>query len=107
MTDDELAESESLYADAYEHGARAAHADVVAALREALDHLNMVRPSGIHVERAAAVLEGALAGRLGVWTCDWQPDDLNPGPECPYCAGEMCARFDGLNCQHDRQERHG
>jgi hypothetical protein len=27
--------------------------------------------------------------------------------DCPYCAGEMCARFDGLNCQHDMEERHG
>lgn len=43
----------------------------------------------------------------GDWTCDWQPDDLSPGPDCPYCAGEMCARFDGLNCTHDRRERHG
>lgn len=41
------------------------------------------------------------------WACDWQPDDLNPGPECPYCTGEMCARFDGLNCTHDTMERHG
>lgn len=41
------------------------------------------------------------------WACDWQPDDLNPGPECPYCAGQMCARFDGLTCTHDSYERHG
>lgn len=41
------------------------------------------------------------------WVCDWEPDDLNPGPECPYCAGEMCARFDGLRCTHDTIERHG
>lgn len=41
------------------------------------------------------------------WRCDWVPDDLNPGPECPYCAGQMCARFDGLGCTHDREERHG
>jgi hypothetical protein len=27
--------------------------------------------------------------------------------DCPYCAGDMCARFDGLNCQHDAEERHG
>ena len=27
--------------------------------------------------------------------------------DCPYCAGEMCARFDGLGCQHDAEERHG
>jgi hypothetical protein len=30
-----------------------------------------------------------------------------PGPDCPYCAGEMCARFDGLGCTHDVIERHG
>jgi len=27
--------------------------------------------------------------------------------DCPYCSGEMCARFDGLGCQHDATERHG
>lgn len=26
---------------------------------------------------------------------------------CPYCAGDMCARFDGLGCTHDTAERHG
>lgn len=42
------------------------------------------------------------------WACDWQPDDLNPGPDCPYCAGQMCGRFDSLGpCRHDRTERHG
>jgi hypothetical protein len=41
------------------------------------------------------------------WTCEWVPDELNPGPECPYCAGEMCGRFDGLNCTHDLIDRHG
>lgn len=41
------------------------------------------------------------------WRCDWKPDELNPGPECPYCAGRMCARLDGLGCTHDRIERHG
>lgn len=33
-----------------------------------------------------------------------------PGPDCPYCSGEMCARFDGVfggGCQHDSVERHG
>ena len=40
--------------------------------------------------------------------CDWQPDEFQPAEEgCPYCAGRMCARFDGLNCRHDRVERHG
>lgn len=47
----------------------------------------------------------ALEGKP--WHCDWVPDDLNPGPECPYCAGQMCGRLDGLGCTHDRQERHG
>ena len=41
------------------------------------------------------------------WVCNWKPDDLNPGPDCPYCADEMCARFDGLVCTHDVIERHG
>lgn len=42
------------------------------------------------------------------WRCDWQPDDLNPGPDCPYCEGLMCARFDGIDgCSHGRVERHG
>ena len=41
------------------------------------------------------------------WVCDWKPDDLNEGPDCPYCAGDMCARFDGLGCIHNRVERHG
>jgi hypothetical protein len=41
------------------------------------------------------------------WRCDWEPDDLNPGPECPYCLGQMCARMDNLNCSHDQEERHG
>lgn len=27
--------------------------------------------------------------------------------DCPYCSGDMCARFDGLDCTHDRDERHG
>ena len=45
--------------------------------------------------------------RLAAWACNWQPDDLNPGPDCPYCAGDMCARFDGLGCTHDLIERHG
>lgn len=43
----------------------------------------------------------------GAWKCDWTPDELNPGPDCPYCAGQMCARFDGLGCTHNREERHG
>lgn len=43
-----------------------------------------------------------------VWSCDWTPDELNPLEDgCPYCADRMCARFDGLNCTHDRIERHG
>ena len=42
------------------------------------------------------------------WVCDWTPDELNPGPECPYCADRMCARFDGLDgCHHSIEERHG
>lgn len=49
--------------------------------------------------RAAAAIQPG-------WVCDWKPDDLNPGPECPYCAGMMCARFDGLNCTHNIVERH-
>jgi hypothetical protein len=60
----------------------------------------------------SAVVELALRKARRVngeepWRCDWVPDDLNPGPDCPYCAGDMCARLDGLGCTHDREERHG
>ena len=44
----------------------------------------------------------------GDFECDWVPDELNPGTECPYCEDRMCARFDGLfGCRHNRAERHG
>jgi hypothetical protein len=65
---------------------------------------------GKDVRRLFATLDAERAARApenGEWTCDWTPDDLNPGPECPYCAGRMCARFDGLRCTHDLIERHG
>jgi uncharacterized protein (DUF2164 family) len=32
---------------------------------------------------------------------------LTERAECPYCAGDMCARFDGLGCTHGTAERHG
>jgi len=58
-------------------------------------------------EGVAAQLRG-LAERATGWMCDWMPDELNPGPDCPYCANRMCARFDGLGgCRHTLQERHG
>jgi hypothetical protein len=41
------------------------------------------------------------------FVCDWTPDDLNPGPDCPYCRDQMCARLDGFGCHHDIAERHG
>lgn len=44
---------------------------------------------------------------MNAWRCDWQPDEYQPAEEGWYCAGRMCARFDGLNCTHDRIERHG
>ena len=59
------------------------------------------------LHEARRALSGVPASPDWEWRCDWQPDDLNPGPECPYCAGQMCARFDGLGCTHDRIERHG
>jgi hypothetical protein len=51
----------------------------------------------------------AIQAALGPgWECDWEPDELNPREDgCPYCAGRMCARFDGLGCTHNRRERHG
>lgn len=68
-----------------------------------------VRAAFAEAERQAA--DAALAGLAetvaGQWRCDWVPDELNEGPECPYCEGQMCGRFDGLNCIHDRIERHG
>lgn len=85
-------------------------------LREAVDRMRRAYERGATRDDLVMLVDAALAaapvpeprdeGASG-WTCDWVPDDLNPGPECPYCAGQMCARIDNLNCQHNRQERHG
>ena len=64
-------------------------------------------PIGRHPEWYVGWHRALEAAEAALWSCDWQPDDLNPGPDCPYCAGDMCARFDGLGCGHNRIERHG
>ena len=70
-----------------------------------LDHLG-IGSAEMWVQMQAAY-DLASERRRAEWRCDWTPDDLNPGPDCPYCAGQMCARFDGLRCTHDLIERHG
>lgn len=84
----------------------------------AFDGLNAVatwsalgRPEVPALQESMTALRAALAvaqDPAQPWKCDWQPDDLNPIEDgCPYCAGRMCARFDGLGCTHGREERHG
>ena len=68
-----------------------------------------VLPDGTTNHEPTLASEYAPLSRVtGSWRCDWEPDEFQPAEEgCPYCAGRMCARLDGLGCTHDREERHG